>query len=58
MTEAHPIVLVAMGGHAFMLPGEKGTIGWGSLTALPYRTRNVSRIRSLGKASAVMCSWR
>src|SRR5512139_15723 len=26
MIDPHPIVLVAMGGHAFMQPGEKGTI--------------------------------
>ena len=26
MSELHPIVLVAMGGHAFMQPGEAGTI--------------------------------
>jgi carbamate kinase len=39
MSEAHPIVLVAMGGHAFMLPGEKGTI--------EDHERNAARIASL-----------
>jgi len=39
MNESHPIVLVAMGGHAFMQPGEAGTIG--------DHERNAARIATL-----------
>jgi carbamate kinase len=39
MIDPHPIVLVAMGGHAFMQPGEKGTI--------QDHERNAARIASL-----------
>jgi carbamate kinase len=39
MSDPHPIVLVAMGGHAFMQPGEKGTI--------EDHERNAARIASL-----------
>jgi carbamate kinase len=39
MIDPHPIVLVAMGGHAFMQPGEKGTI--------EDHERNAARIASL-----------
>jgi carbamate kinase len=39
LTALHPIVLVAMGGHAFMQPGEKGTID--------DHERNAERIASL-----------
>jgi carbamate kinase len=39
MIDPHPIVLVAMGGHAFMQPGEAGTIG--------DHERNAAQIASL-----------
>jgi carbamate kinase len=39
MIDPHPIVLVAMGGHAFMQPGEQGTI--------QDHERNAARIASL-----------
>lgn len=39
MSDPHPIVLVAMGGHAFMQPGEKGTI--------EEHERNAARIAAL-----------
>jgi len=39
MIDPHPIVLVAMGGHAFMQPGEKGTI--------EDHERNAARIAAL-----------
>jgi carbamate kinase len=39
MSEAHPIVLVAMGGHAFIQPGEAGTI--------EEHEKNAERIASL-----------
>ena len=39
MSDPHPIVLVAMGGHAFMQPGEAGTI--------EDHERNAARIASL-----------
>jgi carbamate kinase len=39
MSEAHPIALVAMGGHAFMQPGERGTID--------DHERNAARIAAL-----------
>ena len=39
MNDPHPIVLVAMGGHAFMQPGEAGTIG--------DHERNAARIATL-----------
>src|SRR5512137_2709713 len=39
MIDPHPIVLVAMGGHAFMQPGERGTID--------DHERNAERIASL-----------
>jgi carbamate kinase len=39
MTDSHPIVLVAMGGHAFMQPGESGTI--------EEHERNAARIAGL-----------
>jgi carbamate kinase len=39
MNESHPIVLVAMGGHAFMQPGEAGTI--------EDHERNAARIATL-----------
>jgi carbamate kinase len=39
VSDAHPIALVAMGGHAFMQPGEKGTIG--------DHERNAARIAAL-----------
>jgi len=39
MIDPHPIVLVAMGGHAFMQPGEAGTI--------EDHERNAARIATL-----------